>query len=318
MSLNLVFQTDPLARLNVAGDTSFALMLEAQARGHAIFQMEPNDVAYENGRVSALVRSISVVDDPARAFSVHETWRRDLRDFDVLLIRQDPPFDMAYYANTLLLEMLEPDVLVLNAPHAVRNVSEKLAALQFPDLMPETWVGRDKAALVAFAQRFPMVVVKPLFHGGGETVTRTATDLASLLPHVETALAAWPREPILVQEYLPEVPEQGDKRIMLLEGEPVGVLKRIPAKGDFRANIHVGGRPVLSEIEERDRLVVARVGEMLRREGVFFAGIDVLAGRLIEINVTSPTLMRELKRAGGPDVALTYMERVEQRLAGRR
>jgi glutathione synthase len=161
-------------------------------------------------------------------------------------------------------------------------------------------------------------VVKPLFHGGGETVTRTATDEASLAPHVETVLAAWPKEPILVQEYLPEVPEQGDKRIMLLEGEPVGVLKRIPAKGDFRANIHVGGTPILSAIEPRDEAVVARVGEMLTREGVFYAGIDVLAGRLIEINVTSPTLMRELRRVGGPDVAKLYVDRMEERLSSPR
>jgi glutathione synthase len=314
MPLKIAFQTDPLAKLNIAGDTSFALMLECQARGHAIFQLEPQDLAYENGRVSGLVRTIGVEDDPARAFAVHETARRDLRDFDALLIRQDPPFDMAYYANTLLLEMLEPDVLVLNAPRAVRNVSEKLAALQFPDLMPHTWVGRDKATLAAFARQFDMVVVKPLFHGGGETVTRTATDAASLLPHVETALAAWPKEPILIQEYLPEVPEEGDKRVMLLEGEPVGALKRIPAEGDFRANIHVGGTPVLSSVEPRDEAVVARVGEMLRREGVFFAGIDVLAGRLIEINVTSPTLMRELARVGGPDVAAMYVTRLEERL----
>jgi glutathione synthase len=314
MPLKLAFQTDPLARLNIKGDTSFALMLEAQARGHAIFQLEPEDVAYENGRVSGLIRAIAVKDDPSGPFAVHETRRMDLKDFDALLIRQDPPFDMAYFANTLLLEMLEPDVLVLNAPRAVRNVSEKLAALQFPDLMPRTWVGRDKGALVAFAQQFPMVVVKPLFHGGGETVTRTTTDAAALLPHVETALVAWPKEPILVQEYLPEVPEEGDKRIMLLEGEPVGALKRIPAKGDFRANIHVGGTPVLSEIEPRDQPIVERVGEMLRREGVFFAGIDVLAGRLIEINVTSPTLMRELRRAGGPDVAKLYVDRLEEKL----
>ncbi len=314
MPLEIAFQTDPLAKLNIGGDTSFALMLEAQARGHAIFQLEPGDVVFEEGRVSALARAITVVDDPAGPFTVHETRRMDLAAFDALLIRQDPPFDMAYYANTALLEMLEPAVLVLNAPRAIRNVSEKLAALQFPDLMPKTWVGRDKAALTAFAQQFDMVVVKPLFHGGGETVTRTLTDAASLLPHVETALAAWPSEPIMVQEYLPEVPEEGDKRIMLLEGEPVGAIRRIPAKGDFRANIHVGGTPVLSAVEARDEPVVARVGDMLKREGVFYAGIDVLAGRLIEINVTSPTLMRELKRVGGPDVAALYLDRLEARV----
>jgi glutathione synthase len=315
MPLKIAFQTDPLERLNIAGDTSFALMLEAQARGHAVHQLLAGDVVYTEGKLLAQVRAIAVKDDPDAPFEVLETRLADLRGFDAVLIRQDPPFDMAYYANTLLLELLEPDVLVVNSPRAIRNVSEKLAALQFPKLMPKTWVGRDFESLVAFAQRFPMVVVKPLFHGGGETVTRTPTDLGSLEPHVEMSLAAWPDEPILVQEYLPEVPKSGDKRIMFLEGEAVGCLRRIPAEGDFRANIHIGGRPVLGEIESRDLAVVEAVGELLVREGVFFAGIDVLAGRLIEINVTSPTLMRELKRAGGPDVAKLFMTRLERKAA---
>jgi glutathione synthase len=313
----LAFQTDPLERLNTAGDSSFALMLEAQARGHAVHQLLPEDVVYREGRLEARVRTIEVKDDAKSAFTIAETWRADLRAFDALFIRQDPPFDMAYYANTLLLELLEPDVLVVNSPRAIRNVSEKLAALQLGDLMPRTWVGRDFESLVAFAQRFPMVVVKPLFHGGGETVTRTPTDRGSLEPHIEMAFATWPDEPILVQEYLPEVPKQGDKRIMFLEGEAVGCLRRIPVEGDFRANIHLGGSPVLGEIEARDLGVVERVGALLQREGVFFAGIDVLAGRLIEINVTSPTLMRELKRAGGPDVARLFMERLERKAAER-
>lgn len=315
MPLKIAFQTDPLERLNIKADTSFALMLEAQARGHEIFQLVPSDVVYENGRVGARLRAITVADDPARAFDVKETRHRDLRELDALLIRQDPPFDMPYYANTLLLELLEPDVLVLNAPRAIRNVSEKLAAFQFPKLMPETWAGRDHEALAVFAQRFETVVVKPLFHGGGDTVTRTTTERATLDVHIGKALATWPNEPILVQEYLPEVPEEGDKRIMFLEGEVVGCLRRIPAKGDFRANIHVGGRPELAELDDRDRAVCAEVGPFLQREGVFYAGIDTLAGRLIEINVTSPTLMRELKAVGGPDVAKLYMDRLEARLA---
>jgi glutathione synthase len=315
MPLDLVFQTDPIERFNIKGDSSFALMLEGQARGHRIHQLIPDDVTYENGRVSGLVRAVTVADDAAKPFTVTEARRRDLKDFDVVFIRQDPPFDMAYYANTLLLELLEPDVLVLNSPRAIRNVSEKLAAFQFADLMPRTWAGRDLQSLIAFAQQFPMVVVKPLFFGGGDTVTRTPTDKASLETHIEMALAAYPDEPILVQEYLPEVPELGDKRVMFIEGEPVGALRRIPAKGDFRANIHVGGTPMLGQLEGRDHEICARVGAFLKKEGVFFAGIDVLAGRLIEINVTSPTLMRELKRAGGPDVAKLYWDRLEQRLA---
>lgn len=314
MPLDLVFQTDPIERFNIKGDSSFALMLEGQARGHRIHQLIPDDVTYENGRVFGLVRAVTVADDPAKPFTVLETRRRDLRDFDVVFIRQDPPFDMAYYANTLLLELLEPDVLVLNSPRAIRNVSEKLAAFQFADLMPKTWSGRDKDSLIAFARQFPMVVVKPLFFGGGDTVTRTPTDLPSLDTHIDMALAAYPDEPILVQEYLPEVPELGDKRVMFIEGEPVGALRRIPAKGDFRANIHVGGTPMLGQLEGRDHEIAARVGEFLKKEGVFFAGIDVLAGRLIEINVTSPTLMRELKRAGGPDVAKLYWDALEKKL----
>jgi glutathione synthase len=216
------------------------------------------------------------------------------------------------------LELLEPDVLVLNSPRGIRNVSEKLSAFQFPDLMPETCAGRDRDALMAFASRFETVVVKPLFHGGGETVTRTSTVREVLEPHIDLALVTWENEPIIVQEYLPEVPREGDIRVMFLEGEVVGSLRRIPAEGDFRANIHVGGRPELAELDARDRAVCDRVGPFLQREGVFFAGIDILAGRLIEINVTSPTLMRELKRAGGPDVAKLYLDRLVQRLAERR
>ena len=318
MSYSFAFQTDPIERLNIVGDSSFAMMLEAQARGHGLAQIVPGDVVYENGEICARVRRVTVADDPKAPFTVHETHFADLREFDAVFIRQDPPFDMKYYANTLLLELLEPEVMVLNSPRGIRNVSEKLSAFQFPDLMPQTWAGRDKDALIAFAERFDWVVVKPLFHGGGETVSRTTTDRQSLEPHLDRALATWPDEPILVQEYLPEVPEEGDKRIMFIEGEVVGCIRRIPAEGDFRANIHVGGRAVLGEIDDRDWRVCNRVGPFLRDENIFFAGIDVLAGRLIEINVTSPTLMRDLKRVGGPDVAKLYMERLEQRLAERR
>ena len=314
---SFAFQTDPLERLSIEGDTSFALMLEADARGHTLFQLVPGDVLYENGDVHAGVRRISVRDDAADPFTVHGADRVNLKELDALFIRQDPPFDMNYYANTLLLELLEPDVVVLNSPRAIRNVSEKLSAFQFPDLMPETFAGRDKGALFAFADRFETVVVKPLFFGGGETVSRSATDRATLEPHVDAALATWPDEPIIVQEYLPEVPAEGDKRIMFLEGDVVGCVRRIPAEGDFRANIHVGGRAELGVLDDRDRAVCDRVGLFLQREGVFFAGIDVLAGRLIEINVTSPTLMRELKRLGGPDVPKLYLERLEAKLAAR-
>lgn len=316
-SYTFAFQTDPLERLSIAGDTSFALMLEAQARGVEIHQFTPDDVVYENGAVEARARRIAVADDPAGPFDVQDTKFRNLRDFDAVFIRQDPPFDMPYYANTLLLELLEPDVMVLNSPRGIRNVSEKLSAFQQPDLMPDTCAGRDRDALIAFAQRFKTVVVKPLFHGGGETVTRTTTDRESLAPHLDDALAQWPDEPIIVQEYLPEVPAEGDKRIMFIEGEVVGCLRRIPAEGDFRANIHVGGRAELAELDARDQAVCDRVGPLLKRENIFFAGIDVLAGRLIEINVTSPTLMRELKGVGGPDVAALYMDRLETRLGER-
>lgn len=316
-AFDFAFQIDPIDRISPAGDTSFALMLEAQARGHAVSWFHPSDLVYQDGVVSAPLRRVRVRDQASDFYDELSRERRDLADVDAVFIRQDPPFDTAYLANTLLLDLIAERTLVLNDPAALRDVSEKLSALSFPDLMPSTLVGREKEAILAFAAQYDEVVVKSLFAGGGEAVSRCKSDPALLGPHLDEKLAAFAPEPIMVQAFLPAAPKDGDKRVMFLDGEVVGVLRRIPAEGEFRANIHVGGRAELGDLTDDERKTCEAVGVYLRAAGVFYAGIDLLDGRLIEINVTSPTLMRELKRCGGPDVARLYMDRLETKLAQR-
>lgn len=314
---DLAFQIDPLDRVRPAGDTSFALMLEAQARGHRVFWFHPSDLVFDTDTLSAPLRHVRLRDQESDFFDELSVERRDLTGVAAVFIRQDPPFDTAYLANTLLLDLIADRTLILNDPAALRDVSEKLSALTFAKDMPPTLVGRDMDAILAFASNYDEVVVKPLFAGGGEAVSRCASAPDVLTPHIEAKLAANAPEPIMVQAFLPAAPTDGDKRVMFLDGEVVGVLRRIPAEGEFRANIHVGGRAELGELNDAEHDICDKVGGYLRRAGVFYAGIDLLDGRLIEINVTSPTLMRELKRCGGPDVAALYLDRLEAKLTAR-
>lgn len=308
-------QMDPIERIQVEGDTSFALMLEAQRRGHETWWFLPEDLYFEEGVLRALARQVKLVDTPGGGH-FHEIEREALEigHFDVVLVRQDPPFDIAYVANTYLLELAAGETLVLNDPKGIRNISEKLATLGFDDLIAATFVGRNLDAMEAFARRFAEVVVKPAFLNGGEGVVRLSREAPDLRRRLEALAAGVGKEPLVVQEFLPAV-VNGDIRVMMLEGEIVGALRRVPKAGEFRANIHVGGRAEAVVLSAREREVAERVAPLLRREGVLFAGLDLIDGRLTEINVTSPTLVRELQRLTGVDVAALFWDRVDARLA---
>lgn len=306
--LRIAVQMDPIETMIVNHDTSLALMVEAQARGHELWWWAPNDLFYEAGVVKARARRVSVSFDEAVHYQTHEEAIRPADDFDVILVRQDPPFDMGYVSNTYLLELT--NALVLNPPQGIRNISEKMSILQFPELTPTTWVGRDLDALEAFAKRFDQVVLKVLFLMGGDGVIKLAASDAEFRTKAAAFIEAAGREPILAQEFMPAV-SGGDKRVFVIGGEPFAALKRMPKEGDFRANLHVGGQAMAGELDDADRAIVKAVAPLLAREGIVFAGLDVIAGKLIEINVTSPTLAQELKRLSGLDLPKAFWEKVE-------
>ncbi len=309
--MRIAVQMDPIETMVVTRDTSLALMIEAQGRGHEIWWWRPADLFFESGAVHAAAHRVSVKLDPDDHYRTLETRTIPVGDLDVVLIRQDPPFDMGYVSNTYLLELLDPSrTRVINRPRGVRDMPEKLSTLRFPDLIPETFVGRNEEALAAFARRFEQIVLKPAFLAGGEGVAKTAHDDPEFKNVVAKFLAASGTEPIIAQEFLTRVRE-GDKRVFALAGEAIGAVRRMPQKDEFRANLHVGGVAVATPLDARDREIVAAVAPLLAREGVLFAGLDVIDGRLTEINVTSPTLVQELKRFEGIDLPSLFWDRVE-------
>lgn len=305
----IAVQMDPPEKINIKGDTTFALMAEAQSRGIECFEFQPRSLAVEAGVITASLRSAKVhPDNPAQPFTLGAPKRVALREFPVVLIRQDPPFDMAYYSNTYLLELLPKSTRVLNNPRAIRNTPEKLSALNFPHLMAATLISHDRELIADFASRTGEIVLKPLSLFGGEMIARTYPGDPEF-PRLLDELLSHSAEPIVAQEFLPNVKET-DKRVMMLEGEVAGVLGRIPAEGNFVANIHSGGRPVISSLTAQEVEVCQEVGAKLKEWDVFFAGLDLIDGRLSEINVTSPTLTVELKAVGGPDIPKLYWDRV--------
>ncbi len=299
---------DPIDTMVVARDTSLALMIEAQNRGHETWWFTPNDVFFDTGVVKARARRASVSLNEAKHYENHETAIRALDDFDVILIRQDPPFDMGYVSNTYLLELTK--ARVLNPPRGVRNISEKMSIMYFPELTPTTWVGRDLDALVDFAKRFDQVVLKVLYLMGGDGVIKLKSSDPDFRARAGKFMDAAGREPILAQEFMPAV-SGGDKRLFVLDGEPFGAIRRMPQGGDFRANLHAGGIAEPAEVDDNDRRIAAAVAPLLKQEGILFAGLDVIAGKLIEINVTSPTLVQELKRFTGLDLPKAFWDKVE-------
>ena len=321
--LKIAIQMDPLEGLNLTGDSTYALMQEAQARGHAMWHYEVRHLSLREGktglarraadRVFAQARRVSVVPGQAAPFEVAAPARLQLADMDVILMRQDPPFDMAYISATHILEHLQPQTLVVNDPASVRNAPEKLLVTHFPDLMPPTLVTWDEAAIRDFRREFGDIIVKPLFGNGGAGVFRIRPDdenLASLL-EMHTARS---REPLMVQRYEPAV-RQGDKRIILVDGEPAGAINRVPAQGEARSNMHVGGRAERCDLTARDQEICARIGPFLREHGLIFVGIDVIGDYLTEINVTSPTGLREIERFDGINLAARIWDRIEAKRA---
>jgi glutathione synthase len=304
---------DPIERINIAGDSTFALLLEAQARGHALFYYTPDRLSQLGADVFAYVQPLSVQDSAGDHARLGESSRRDLREFDVVLLRQDPPFDLAYITSTHFLERLAPDTLVVNDPAAVRDAPEKIMVMAFPELMPPTLISRDRAEIEAFRARFEFTVMKPLYGHGGAAVFRLArrdANFGSLYDLFATTF----REPWVIQEFLPAV-EKGDKRIILVEGKALGAVNRVPQVDDIRSNMVRGGRAEVSELTPGEQAICDRIGPELRQRGLTFVGIDVIGDRLTEINVTSPTGLRAIKRLGGPDLAAAIWDAIETRRA---
>lgn len=313
--LKIACQMDPIERIDIRGDSTFALLLAAQDRGHELFYYTPQNLALIHGRVTARGATIRVRDVVGDHFVLTDDRQVDLEMFDAVLLRQDPPFDMAYITTTHLLERVHPRTLVVNDPREVRNAPEKIWALDFPDLMPPTILTRQLADVEAFHREHRDIIVKPLYGNGGAGVFRMAegdTNLASLVELFQTVF----REPFVVQQYRHEV-RAGDKRIILVDGEIAGAINRIPSDRETRSNLHVGGRAAPAEITPRDREICDRLGPELRRRGLIFVGIDVIGPYLTEINVTSPTGIRQAKAFGGPDIAGLIIDAIEARMANR-
>jgi glutathione synthase len=315
MSLKVAVQMDPIEGINIEADTTFLMMEQAQARGHSLFVYTTDTLALEDGRASARGRDVEV----QRVKGGHATLggfrRAELAEFDVVLLRQDPPFDMHYIDTTFFLEAVHPHTLVVNNPVEVRNAPEKLFVTKFPGLQPPTLITQDREAIYDFRARHGDIVLKPLNGRGGSGVTRHLADdpnLDALLElHAEIG-----REPVIVQKFLPAV-TKGDKRILLVDGEAVGAINRVPGKGQIRSNMAVGGKPEPVELSARDREICAAIGPELKRRGLLFVGIDVIGDYLTEINVTSPTGAVALKRFTGVDAAEILWERIEAIRAAR-
>jgi glutathione synthase len=317
MSLAVAIQMDPIDTINIDADSTFSLALEAQARGHALFYYLPEALTLHDGRLYARARPLEVFRRHGHHHHSGPFEELDLAGVDVILMRQDPPFDMAYITATHLLELLPEDgPLVVNDPAAVRNAPEKLFVLRFKELMPPTLLTRDRDAIRAFWREHGDIILKPLFGNGGAGVFRLRPgdeNLTALLEMYESIQ----REPVMVQRYVPEV-RRGDKRIILIEGEAVGAVLRVPPEGEARANLHVGARPVKAELTPRDREICEAIGPTLRRQGLVFVGIDVIGDFLTEINVTSPTGIQEIARLDGIEIAPKIWDAIERRLVTRR
>jgi glutathione synthase len=321
--LRVAVQMDPIENINIDADSTFALMLEGQARGHALFHYEVRNMWLREGmqrqggrreeRLFARVRPVSVqrVQGAHHRFGAVETV--DLGTMDVVLMRQDPPFDMAYITATHMLEHIQPKTLVVNDPAAVRNAPEKLLVTHFPGLMPPTMISWDLESIRAFRAEHRDIIVKPLFGNGGAGVFRIKPDDENLAALLEMHFAR-SREPLMFQRYEPAV-RQGDKRIILVDGEPLGAINRVPAEGEARSNLHVGGRPEKCVLTARDREICAAIGPTLRAQGMIFVGIDVIGDWLTEINVTSPTGIQEIARFDGVHLEQAIWDRIEARIA---
>ncbi|GGG80820.1 glutathione synthetase [Salipiger pallidus] len=310
--MKIAFQMDPIGPVNINADSTFRLAEEAQERGHELFYYTPDNLSFQEGRIMARGQSLRVKRVQGEHAELSEMRLVDLADMDVVWLRQDPPFDMHYITTTHLLGRLSPDTLVVNDPFWVRNFPEKLLVLDFPQLTPPTTIARDLATIREFKERHGDVILKPLYGNGGAGVFRLDQNDRNL-SSLHELFTGFSREPLIVQKYLPAV-TAGDKRVILVDGEPVGAINRVPAKGEVRSNMHVGGRPEKVALTERDREICAAIGPILKEKGQIFVGIDVIGEWLTEINVTSPTGIQELERFDGVNIAGKIWQAIEARV----
>lgn len=310
-NLKVAVQMDHVSTIQIEGDSTFAMCLEAQNRGHRLFHYTPSQLSLRDGTVYARMEPMVLRDAIGDHYTLGDSVRTDLSEMDVVLLRQDPPFDMSYITSTHLLERIHPQTLVVNDPAWVRNSPEKIFVTEFPDLMPETLITSDPEEIAAFRRDLGDIIIKPLYGNGGAGVFHLRADdrnLSSLLEMFESLY----REPLIAQRYLPAV-RAGDKRIILVDGEPVGAINRVPAETDARSNMHVGGRAEPVELTEREREICARIAPSLKQRGFLFVGIDVIGDVMTEINVTSPTGIREVARFDGADIAALLWDAIEAR-----
>ena len=314
MLLKVAIQMDPIDVIDIEADSTFRIALEAQKRGHQLFYYTPDKLAFQNGRVTARGWPLTVQNVKGDHFSLGDEVEVDLSEWDVVLLRQDPPFDMGYITTTHILQMIHPDTLVVNDPFWVRNYPEKLLVLRFPELIPPTTIARDLNTIRAFKQEHGDIILKPLYGNGGAGVFRLDPNDRNLtsLHELFTGLS---REPLIAQKFLPDV-SNGDKRIILIDGEAIGAINRVPQAGETRSNMHVGGRPEKIGLSDRDRHICATIGPLLREKGQIFVGIDVIGDYLTEINLTSPTGIQELEKFDGTNTAERIWQVIEDKRAG--
>jgi glutathione synthase len=310
---NVAVQMDHVASINIAGDSTFAMSLEAQTRGYKLFHYTPDRLSFLDGKLYASVEAMTLRDIKGDHFDLGAPERVDLSTMDVILLRQDPPFDMSYITSTHLLERIHPKTLVVNDPAWVRNSPEKIFVTEFSDLMPRTLITKDPAEIRRFRDEMGDIILKPLYGNGGAGVFHSTKDDRNLSSLLEMFGQLF-REPYIAQQYLPDV-RKGDKRIILVDGEPVGAINRVPAEHDSRSNMHVGGRAEATELTAREKEICARIGPALRERGFLLVGIDVIGDYMTEINVTSPTGIREVKKFGGADIASLLWNAIERKRA---
>lgn len=312
MALKVAFQMDPIEGVDINADSSFRIALEAQERGHELFYYSPDMLAFNEGRITASGHRMVLRREQGNHVDLGPLETVDLADWDVVWLRQDPPFDMGYITSTHLLDRLEGKALVVNNPFWVRNYPEKLLVLDFPELTPPTTIARDIGTIKAFKEKHGDIILKPLYGNGGAGVFRLDHNDRNLTS-LHELFTGFSREPLIVQKFLPDV-SNGDKRVILVDGAPVGAINRVPAKGETRSNMHVGGRPEKIGLSERDLEICAAIGPLLREKGQVFVGIDVIGDYLTEINVTSPTGIQELERFDGTNVAEKIWQAIEAKI----
>ena len=310
--MKIAFQMDPIEYVDINADSTFRLAEEAQNRGHDLYVYTPNDLTFNRGKVAAKVRSISLKRKIGDHVNFGAVELLDLSEFCVIWLRQDPPFDMGYITNTHLLDLVAKETLILNNPFWVRNLPEKLLVLEFPDLIPDTVISRDLDEIKEFKREFKDIIVKPLYGNGGAGIFRLKEDDKNLTS-LHELFSNMSSEPLIAQAFLPDV-RNGDKRIILVDGSPVGAINRVPKAGEIRSNMHVGGKAEPAKLSQRDREICSAIGPTLKSKGQVFVGIDVIGEYLTEINVTSPTGIQELERFDNVNIAEMIWHAVEEKL----